>query len=112
MSSQKRWVSIIDYASIKGISISTIRRYLKSNRLKNELRNGKYYIEITDVYNTMKNESVNYTEEENIKLKKQIDNFEQELGDLKDLLNIYEKQNFANINKIQMKAQLPDLPLL
>jgi cell division protein FtsB len=38
------WLSILDYASLKKISISTIRRSIKAGHLKYKEENGKYFI--------------------------------------------------------------------
>ena len=38
------WVSILEYAALKHISISTIRRQIKNNDLQVSSVGGKYYI--------------------------------------------------------------------
>ena len=35
------WMSILEYASFKSISISTIRRYIKAERVKTKKEGGK-----------------------------------------------------------------------
>ena len=39
-----KWLSIIEYANYKKKSISTVRRYIKANRVKYKEDQGKYYI--------------------------------------------------------------------
>lgn len=41
---QEQWLSIIEYARIFNISDMTVRRRIKSGRLKASLRDGKYFI--------------------------------------------------------------------
>jgi len=38
------WLSILEYASTKKVSISTLRRGIKSNQLLFKEENGKYFI--------------------------------------------------------------------
>ena len=39
-----RWLSILEFANYKGKSVSTIRRYIKAERVKFKEENGKYFI--------------------------------------------------------------------
>ena len=41
---EEQWLSILDYARFKGISISTIRRYIKAERVRFKKENGKYML--------------------------------------------------------------------
>ena len=38
------WLPILEYANVKNISISTVRRGIKSGRFKYKEENGKYLI--------------------------------------------------------------------
>lgn len=38
------WLSILEYAQYRDISISTVRRYIKARRVKFKLTNGRYLI--------------------------------------------------------------------
>lgn len=38
------WVVLLEYAVKKGISISTLRRRIRANKIKYQLQDGKYYI--------------------------------------------------------------------
>ena len=38
------WVPLVKYAVQKGVSISTLRRRIKANEIKYQLRNGRYFI--------------------------------------------------------------------
>ncbi len=38
------WIPIVDYSVLSGISMSTLRRYIKTNRIKWKIEGGKYLI--------------------------------------------------------------------
>ena len=98
------WLSIIEYASIKKTSISTIRRSIKAGLLKHREENGKYLIWTKDIApkNTItKNQLENHFELDLLKKKNR--ELQEEVDDLKMLLAVYENQNKTN-------AQLPPLP--
>lgn len=40
----EQWISLIDYASKKGVSLSTLRRHIKSKKIPFKLENGRYLI--------------------------------------------------------------------
>lgn len=44
MSDNGLWLCILDYAKFKKISISTVRRYIKSERIRYKLERGKFLI--------------------------------------------------------------------
>ncbi|MDH5581912.1 MAG: hypothetical protein OEY33_08380 [Bdellovibrionales bacterium] len=87
-----QWVSIIEYASVRNISISTVRRYIKANRVKNKLDQGKYLIYLPS-------DSVSFIKKNNHQelmanveaLKEQIRILKEENNDLKMLVDLYEK---------------------
>jgi hypothetical protein len=41
---QQNWIPLLAYAVKKGMSMSTLRRRIKSDKIKYELRAGKYFI--------------------------------------------------------------------
>ncbi len=43
-SNGKVWLSLVDYAAKNRISLSTLRRYIKANKVEFEIRNGRYYL--------------------------------------------------------------------
>ena len=43
-----KWVDINEYSRIKNISVSSIRRYIKANRVKWKKTDGKYLIRISE----------------------------------------------------------------
>lgn len=38
------WLPLLTYAVRKGISVSTLRRRIKANQIKYQLKNGRYFI--------------------------------------------------------------------
>ncbi len=81
------WLDISEYSRIKEISISTIRRQIKLNKVKFKLEDGKYYIFSEDTVDVRDNYFAEYekVKKENIKLKEEIE-------ELKMLIMIYEKK--------------------
>ncbi len=96
------WLSILDYASVKKTSISTIRRSIKAGHVKYKEENGKYLIWTKEI-NVQKEELS--LKLENEFLKKRNRELEEEINDLKMLLQVYESNNMPTI-------ELPPLPEL
>lgn len=94
------WLSIIEYANLKDISISTIRRHIKSKRVKSKNENGKYFIFVPEnkYKQVAKMNTANTLEEENAKLKRELKQKQDELDDLNTLIKLYE-QGFHAQNK-------------
>ena len=83
MQDNEQWLSIIEYSICTKKSISTIRRYIKANRLKFKEVDGKYLIFTNKV-----NKKIIETDELEIKIKK----LEQENLELKMLVDLYEQK--------------------
>ena len=101
------WLSIVDYASVKGISVSTIRRYIKDDKVKFKLVNGKYFISIPEAIDL----SDKMGDSESLKLKLEVERLKlkiqklsSENDELKMLVNLYE-------GKSSEKENLPELPM-
>ncbi|MCP4913743.1 MAG: hypothetical protein GY909_11565 [Oligoflexia bacterium] len=97
MTEEGTWMSILEYAAYRKISISTIRRYIKAGQIKNRKREGKYEIFVSDL-NLRAKELKN--EKEHLALKLEIKNLEEKIRllteeneDLRMLVSIYEKRN-------------------
>jgi len=104
MNQEGIWLSILDYANAKKISISTIRRSIKAGHVKFKEENGKYLIW------TNKNIS---KEEISLKVELEIlkaDNrrLQEEISDLKTLLSAYE---FQNMTAFESLPYLPEVEL-
>lgn len=102
MNQEGIWLSILDYASVKKISISTIRRSIKAGHLKFKEENGKYLIWTREA-NVQKEELSTKMEIEF--LKKRNRELEEELNDLKMLLQVYERNPI-----LSRSNELPPLP--
>ncbi len=101
------WLSILEFATLKKISISTIRRAVKAGKYKYKEEAGKYFIWTTQ-------NKINISNERNeLQLKVELENLKhenkslrEELNDLQMLLSVYENQrNHFSYNEI-----LPPLP--
>jgi hypothetical protein len=87
------WLSINDYSRFKNVSISTIRRHIKNNILKHKEENGKYFIYFHS------SERIQLKEEEELLrvklelelLRRQLKELSEENGELRMLINLYEK---------------------
>ena len=93
------WLSILDYANVKKTSISTIRRSIKSGHVKYKEENGKYFIWTKEI--ALQKEELSL-KMDNEFLKRRNRELEEEINDLKMLLQVYES-NFQ-------KDSLPPLP--
>jgi len=94
---EKAWLSIFEYSKKTGKSISTIRRHIKSKRIISQMVDGKFYI--LDDSNQNSREPANLPDNQVLKLEKQIGYFkkqlviaQEEISELKMLVNLYEKQ--------------------
>ena len=98
------WLDIVDYAAFSHRSISTIRRHVRSKKLRSKFENGKFYILVPDDQahkrKSALEEKVLQTQKENEKLKKKLNKLEEERRDLEMLVQIYENKN----------VQPPDIP--
>jgi hypothetical protein len=94
------WLSILEYATAKKSSISTIRRSIKAGRVKYREENGKYFIFTKN--ETSSEELKKYLEIEN--LKKTNRKLLEEINDLKMLLTVYEDTT------TNMESRLPAIP--
>ncbi|MGZ3808227.1 MAG: hypothetical protein ACXVCE_09080 [Bacteriovorax sp.] len=87
------WLSILDYASVKKTSISTIRRSIKAGHLKYKEENGKYLIWTREIKNGHSNEKAELAQKLEVEfLKRQNRELQEEINDLKMLLAVYESQ--------------------
>jgi predicted PilT family ATPase len=103
------WMSILEYASFKSISISTIRRYIKAGRVKTKKDDGKFYIYVSPEKikdKNSKDEAHLRVQLENERLKMKIKSLEEELNDMKMLVRIYEQ------NQHLQRQEPPEIPTM
>ena len=106
-----KWLSILEYASFKKKSISTVRRAIKANRVKYKEENGKYFI-WTKNYISVKSENERENVEikfENERLKLELKKLKEELAEAKMLIELYENGQMLATKK---PTDLPELPSL
>ncbi len=88
------WLSIIDYATVKKISISTIRRSIKAKHLIYKEESGKYFIWMKDNTAQLRSEKNELALKLEIEyLKKKNRELSEELADSKMLLSVYENKS-------------------
>ena len=101
------WLTINEYAEYRKISISTIRRYIKSHRVQYKFENRKYYIYLTEEQYqrwVMRKEQGD-KELQIIALQQEIKKLREENSELKMLVDLYEQKNVTT-------TQPPELPLI
>tara|TARA_B100001971_G_scaffold213155_1_gene245638 strand:+ start:237334 stop:237666 length:333 start_codon:yes stop_codon:yes gene_type:complete len=101
-----KWLSVLEFASYKNKSISTVRRYIKANRVKFKDENGKYFIWVKNYQDESNNEEKELFQLklENERLKKENRVIKEEINELKMLVQIYESNQALN------KSKLPEIP--
>ncbi len=103
-----KWLSVLEYASYKKKSISTVRRYIKANRVKFREENGKYLIWVKNYINSKTVEEKKHLEIafELERLKKENGELKQELAEAKMLIQLYEQGKFLETQD----TKLPEVP--
>ncbi len=107
------WLSITDYSRYKNVSISTIRRHIKSNILKYKEENGKYFIYAPSPEKIRLRE-----EEETLRFKLEVEflrsrirELDEENGALRMLIELYEKNPVSKMTSLpELPPELPALP--
>ena len=106
MTQDGMWLSILDYATAKKTSISTIRRSIKAGHLKYREENGKYYIWTKEIKTSCLDDKNNFLPNQDFEnLKKQNRELVEELNDLKMLLTVYESQNITELPPVPVIEQ-------
>jgi phage terminase Nu1 subunit (DNA packaging protein) len=102
-----KWLSVLEFASYKKKSISTVRRSIKANRVKFKEDNGKYFIWAKDfkVINNDSEKDLLEMKFEFERLKKENMELRNEAAEMKMLITLYENGQMLH------KPQLPELPL-
>lgn len=100
------WLSITDYSKYKKISISTIRRYIKSDILKYKEENGKYFIYVPSsdkIKIRQEEDALRYLFDIEL-LKSQVRQLQEENAELKMLIDIYEGKKML----IDLPPEIPE----
>lgn len=112
MQNEGIWLSILEYSQLKNISVSTVRRYIKADRVKYTKEDGKFSIFMTSE-NYKRFKGSENDDSEMLELKLRIQELEiknkslrLENDELKMLVDIYEG------SKVSAKIELPELPVI
>lgn len=92
-----QWLPLVDYAVKKGVSLSTLRRQIKSNRVQHRLDKGKYFIldneEKSDMFASMLSKDDASALRDRVRdLEKALQKAREENSELKTLIALYEEQ--------------------
>jgi hypothetical protein len=118
MDIDNNWVSILEYARLKGISISTIRRHIKAGRIKSQQIKGKYFLRLpASLQGVERPSEVNVSEsplERNstiLSLQQENRQLREEIADLKMLVQILESnQARASMSDRSTFSAPPEIP--
>lgn len=104
------WLSIADYSRYKNVSISTIRRHIKTNILKHKEENGKYFVYVpsTERLKLREEEEVLKIKLESELLRSQLRQLREENNELKMLVELYEGRSVQG----SRSEAPPELPVL
>lgn len=101
-----KWLSILEYASYKNKSISTVRRYVKANRVKHREENGKYFIWVKNYVssNSVEAKATLDIKLELERLRKENIDLKNEASEMKMLIQLYETGHM-------LSKTLPETPV-
>lgn len=108
MEEKELWLSILDYAQHRDISISTVRRHIKGNRVKWKLDGGKYFIKWNPLGKAMSRPS-DSQEAEILKLKLEIQELKLNCKKLQE--DVLEKNMLINLYESSKNNDLPEVPI-
>lgn len=90
------WLPITEFAVRRGVSVSTLRRYIKSGKIKSKLSHGRYLIlDDEDALNLQRFRRPEKGRDIKGKLKKleaELRSAQQEIAELKMLVALYEEK--------------------
>lgn len=101
------WIPLMDYAMKNGVSLSTLRRYIKAGKIEHRTEHGKYLIlsnqalrnvhEAVQAFDAESDGSVSGIETRVTNLESQLKRAQEEISELKMLVAIYEERLFQNL---------------
>ena len=80
------WLPLLEYARVRSVSLSTLRRYIKARRVTYKTENGRYLIFLDDLTKPVGNGVDEVTD-----LKTQLQRANVEIAELKMLVALYEE---------------------
>lgn len=97
------WLTITEYSTLKDISVSTIRRYIKQNKVESKFSDGKYYIQCDERSDEKKIMNEHFYKNEISTLRLRLKILEEENNEYKMLVKLYESEKISE--------ELPELPI-
>ena len=85
------WVPLMEYATRKGVSMSTLRRYIKADKIRYKLEHGKYLV-WDDQPTVFLQETQKVPTFAASGLERQLQQAREEIVELKTLIAFYEEQ--------------------
>ena len=83
-----QWVPLLEYAVKRGVSLSTLRRHIKSNKILHKVESGRYLI-----FDEGSGSYSDTTPKSFVELKVQLLKAQEEIAELKTLIAFYEEAN-------------------
>jgi hypothetical protein len=98
----EKWVPLVEFSVQKGISLSTLRRYIKSNKIPWKLLEGRYLVMDDGTFNAPRTQELrsppNPQEPQVRDLQIALHAAHEEIAELKTLLAFYEEK-WAQLSK-------------
>ena len=95
------WLTILEYSCYREVSVSSVRRYIKSNKVKYRLEKGKYLIFVSkENWKLKKIKERSFLEERLINAQKKNEILKEENSDLRMLITLYESGNVQGSVKL------------
>jgi hypothetical protein len=95
----EKWVPLVEFSVQKGISLSTLRRYIKSNKIPWKLLEGRYLVMDDGSFSTPKSDAKQIADAPAKDVESRLKNLEQslnaaneEIAELKTLVAFYEEK--------------------
>lgn len=82
------WVPLVDFAVKRGVSLSTLRRYIKQGKVVFRIENGRYLLRDDGTFPKVK---VHPLQSQVIKLESELQKAQEEIAELKTLIAFYEE---------------------
>lgn len=89
------WIPLVEYSAKRGVSLSTLRRYIKSNKIKHKLEDGRYLLfdDGKDLVTGRKKRDESILMQKRIKkLEAELQKAHEEIAELKTLIALYEEK--------------------
>lgn len=90
---QVQWIPLMEYAMKSGVSLSTLRRHIKANKIEYKVENGKYFLQSDLEHQATLPVYAEETSNSTLhQLQFELKKAQEEIAELKMLIAIYEEQ--------------------